>query len=298
MDSTALVSFIVPCFNRAASVGLTIKSIRLDAPLSEIIVVDDGSTDRSWEVISAFSDIIARRTENRGVSSARNLGLRMATRSYIRFVDSDDTVPAGSSEELLSTARHSLAAVGRADDPGYGFPDLEAGSQISTELLFRSTLPLGLALIPRSALIEARGFSEQLSIGEDQELAIRLARNGLIFQQVDGEVYRIGHQADNRLTQGDRKLVFDQLRVTIERLTQLAITQEERLMVGRNAWGLAREASRQGARAEAADLFEAAFEVGGRMAIVAPRVLRLLYRFMQPIQAECVLAALKRIAGR
>jgi GT2 family glycosyltransferase len=298
MHSTAKISFIVPCFNRAASVGLTIESIRLDAPLSEIIVVDDGSTDRSWEVISAFSDVIARRVKNQGVSSARNVGLSMATREYVRFVDSDDTVLPGSSQELLSVVERNLAAVGRADDPGYGFPEIEAGSQISTKLLFRSTLPLGLALVPRSALVQAGGFSEQLSIGEDQELAIRLARNGLVFQQIDCAVYRVGHQADNRLTRGDRKLVFDRLLVTLDRLTQLAATQDERLMIGQNAWSLAREASRHGARAQASDLFEAALKVGGKMAIVAPCALRLLYRFMQPFQAERVLAALKRIAGR
>ncbi len=260
--------------------------------------MDDGSTDESWEVISAFNHVKAKRTENRGVSSARNVGLEMATGTYVRFVDSDDTVPIGSSEKLLAVATQDRAAVGRADDANYGFTTIDGGDFIPTEMLFCSTLPVGLTMFPKAALVRIGGFDEQLMIGEDQELSIRLAKNGLLFRQIDEEVYRVGHRAEHRLTRGADSIVFDRLFLTVERLIQLAATENERLMVGRNAWGLAREASRRGCRKQAVALFSVAIKAGGERAVIAPSPLRLLYTLMSPYRAERILAATKRIAGR
>lgn len=89
------VSIIVPVFNvedyleecLSSAVGQDYESI-------EIIIVDDGSTDSSGEIIDTFkkrySFIQSVKTKNQGQSSARNLGLEMATGDYVLFLDSDD----------------------------------------------------------------------------------------------------------------------------------------------------------------------------------------------------------------
>jgi len=88
-----LVSVIVPCYNRADIVAETIESVLAQSyQLLEIIIVDDGSTDDTREVVMRYSDPRIRYfyKANGGLSSARNAGLDEARGEYIAFLDSDD----------------------------------------------------------------------------------------------------------------------------------------------------------------------------------------------------------------
>lgn len=86
------VSVVIPSYNRAALVGETIENmLRQTLPPHEVIVVDDGSTDNSVEVIKAFGDRVRLiQQPNRGPGAARNAGFAVATCDYIQFMDSDD----------------------------------------------------------------------------------------------------------------------------------------------------------------------------------------------------------------
>jgi len=86
------VSVIIPTFNRKHSINRAIKSV-LDQSYKpfEIIIIDDGSTDGTYELIKqSFPEIIVIRQSNSGVSSARNLGFKKAKGDWIAFLDSDD----------------------------------------------------------------------------------------------------------------------------------------------------------------------------------------------------------------
>jgi len=88
-----LVSVIIPCFNRADIVGETIESVLAQShKLLEVIIVDDGSTDDTREVVARYGDPRIRYfyKANGGLSSARNAGLEEARGEYIAFLDSDD----------------------------------------------------------------------------------------------------------------------------------------------------------------------------------------------------------------
>lgn len=89
---TPSISVVIPTYNRAATVGAAIRSVLAqDSPPDEIIVVDDGSTDRTEEVLAEFGDALqVLRKPNGGVSSARNAGVRLARSEWIAFLDSDD----------------------------------------------------------------------------------------------------------------------------------------------------------------------------------------------------------------
>ncbi|MFT4034766.1 MAG: glycosyltransferase [Patulibacter sp.] len=92
------VSVVIPCFNYADYVARAIDSaLAQEWPTEalEIIVVDDGSTDRSAEIISSYGDqIIAIHQQNGGLISAVNAGVELATGDYIALLDADDVWPA------------------------------------------------------------------------------------------------------------------------------------------------------------------------------------------------------------
>lgn len=101
-----LVSIIVPAYNAESTISRCLNSvIKQSYKALEIIVIDDGSTDRTLDILDEYagadSRIIAMHIENGGVSHARNVGLEIATGQYIQFVDSDDWVEEDATEMLV-----------------------------------------------------------------------------------------------------------------------------------------------------------------------------------------------------
>jgi len=89
------VSVIIPCYNKRAYVAAAIESALAQTHPCEVIVVDDGSSDGSLEVVRQFDGRIRWVTgPNRGGSAARNTGLQMAQGHWIQFLDADDILPA------------------------------------------------------------------------------------------------------------------------------------------------------------------------------------------------------------
>jgi hypothetical protein len=88
----AIVSVVIPTYNRAELVRETVASVLQQShPPSEVIIVDDGSTDGTAAVCAAFVEPVRYiRQENAGVSAARNRGIREARGDWIAFVDADD----------------------------------------------------------------------------------------------------------------------------------------------------------------------------------------------------------------
>ena len=99
MKSSPLVSIIIPCYNRENYITDALNSaLNQTYENIEIIVVDDGSTDNSVAVLTKYGDKINLiQQKNKGVSAARNTGLRLASGDYIIFLDSDDWL----SEDLV-----------------------------------------------------------------------------------------------------------------------------------------------------------------------------------------------------
>ena len=97
MNNPELISLIIPCYNAESTIIKCLTSVISQNYQSlEIIIIDDGSTDRTSEIIADFQKkdgrIILYQQINSGVSKARNKGIELASGEYICFVDSDDWV--------------------------------------------------------------------------------------------------------------------------------------------------------------------------------------------------------------
>lgn len=101
-----LVSIIMPVYNAGEYLKLIFQDILNQTyQMFELIVINDGSTDNSWEIIQSFMRRDARvsviNVENGGPSKARNIGLQKAKGTYIRFVDADDRLPIESISKMV-----------------------------------------------------------------------------------------------------------------------------------------------------------------------------------------------------
>jgi len=85
------VSIVIPAFNSAKLIGATLETVLAQSePPVEIIVVDDGSTDHTVDVVARYERVRILRQTNGGPSKARNVGIQAACGDYIAFLDSDD----------------------------------------------------------------------------------------------------------------------------------------------------------------------------------------------------------------
>lgn len=108
------ISVVIPLYNKAPHIADAISSALMqDVPPAEIIVVDDGSTDRGGSVVERFQKDGVRliRQHNFGVSAARNTGVQAATSEYVAFLDADDEwLP--SHVETLTLLLHDFPGLG------------------------------------------------------------------------------------------------------------------------------------------------------------------------------------------
>ncbi|HEV8338451.1 MAG TPA: glycosyltransferase family 2 protein [bacterium] len=185
------LSVVIPAYNRAEVVAHTLTSLTgqsLPPELYEIIVIDDGSTDRTPEVVSAWEEggrvRLLRRSDNRGPGAARNDGIRRASGEIVVFVDSDVVVrPDFLSHHLEAHRQAGRAVVCRgpvvpvSEIPAPGAPL----GRLPVAALSPSFFDPANASLPRSELLAAGLFDERFGTygWEDFDLGFRLRRRGL-----------------------------------------------------------------------------------------------------------------------
>ena len=182
------LSRVIPAYNVEAYIGPCLDSIydgNPDLASFEVIVVDDGSTDGTAEVIDRYARLYGNLTvvsqENLGVSRARTNGLAKAQGDYIWFIDSDDFLPAHGLGEALKLVREAtpgtlfmmpLRWVGREDcresfDYTIDRPLLMSGKDVLYDPRFPQWMP-GRYLIPRSLFENKSLYFPQGIIHEDE----------------------------------------------------------------------------------------------------------------------------------
>jgi len=103
------ISVIIPTYNRLWSLPQAVESCRCAGAKVEIVVVDDGSTDGTWDWLQSQRDVVAIRTDNWGKDWAVETALRQASGEFIRFLDSDDWLRLDTNTRQLGLARGTAA---------------------------------------------------------------------------------------------------------------------------------------------------------------------------------------------
>jgi len=230
MSRRPRISVIVTAYNRAAMVGDAIASVlRQTMADFELIVVDDGSTDRTVEIVKAIDDPRIRlivHEWNRGVQHARNSGLEAARGEYVAWLDSDDLARPRRLEieaDYLD-AHPEIAMIGsaagtiRAGGGRSRLPRARASchEQIAAMLLFRSAL-LQSSLMGRADILKQYPYRSDFPVCEDLDQFIRLARDHRVANLPQVLVDRRMHtgQAVNRraamIVEKKRLLLGEQL---------------------------------------------------------------------------------------
>ena len=135
-----LISIIVPVFNAEAYIVECIESIIAQTYTNlEIILVNDGSTDKSLQIIQRFIDqrIHIIDSVNQGVSVARNLGLEYSSGAFIFFLDADDLIPSNAISKLTASQKNT-----NADLIISGFQNIGHKAQKKTTLVFEKNTSL------------------------------------------------------------------------------------------------------------------------------------------------------------
>jgi glycosyltransferase involved in cell wall biosynthesis len=188
------VSIVIPAKNAAAYVRETVASALMQSGVSDIIVVDDGSTDGTVAIVRAISDPRLRLMTNdaTGVSAARNLGARNAFGDWLIFLDADDRLRPDAVATLLAAATTAPGAIlvygdyNTIDSAGrtIGRRDLLKGRRKpSGQVLERLAggnfiVTGGIMLICADAFRAAGGFDVSLRYCEDWHCWCRLAATG------------------------------------------------------------------------------------------------------------------------
>jgi glycosyltransferase involved in cell wall biosynthesis len=103
-----LVSIVITAYNAEKTIGYTLESaVRQTWQCKETIVVDDGSTDRTAEVVRQFKNVMLVSTENRGLSGAQNYAFPLSQGDYIQYLDADDLLAPDKIERQLAALRSS-----------------------------------------------------------------------------------------------------------------------------------------------------------------------------------------------
>jgi glycosyltransferase involved in cell wall biosynthesis len=186
-SSNPVVSVVMPAYNRGDYVGAAIESVlRQSYPHWKLHIVDDGSMDRTAEVIRGFSDprIHYVYQPNAGQSAARNRAIADSSGAFVCFLDSDNLwlhdkleyqvalAQANPGFDVFYSETQTISATG---EPLENARSQRWSGQVTARLLRNNFVNFNTSLIRAAPLRQVGGFDQQLRSGEDYDLWLRLS---------------------------------------------------------------------------------------------------------------------------
>lgn len=303
----SLVSVIIPCYNAENYVSEAIESA-LDQTYSnvEVIVVDDGSTDRSIEVVRSFGDRVRlQQIDREGACAARNLGLQLSRGEFIQFLDADDVLLPNKLEMQLPVLQADQADLVFCN--GYLFGDDRPQRPIKKLLnlpspdgvdSFLYCLSNGFGtegpLHRRHFLEKVKGFRKGLAGAQEFDLHIRLGAAGVRLHKLNDFLFKHrNHNSPNRITRtakppGFMAQVFMDLFKQLEDSPEL-LTPDRREALAGALFQHSIFAYRDGAETIAKKGFQFAKEISPAFSYKERQLYKLLAQYFEPMLLENLL---------
>jgi len=234
-----LVSVIIPTYNNFNFLENAILSvINQSYENIEIIVIDDGSTDKSFETLSKFQNqIICCFQENKGPAAARNKGLELSKGKYVMFLDADDIIL---KEKLLHQCEfldknpnidlvYSNGFRFQVIDGAEKYRELDKTGELLNKnlnqvdylyfLMSKNLFPIHAALLRTNKLKSIGGFDEKLSACEDWDLWYRFAEKFSIAYQ---DEYLIKYRLSEKSNSSDIMRNYREVENVMEKISKSA----------------------------------------------------------------------------
>ena len=275
---SADVTVVIPCYNAERFVGQAIQSALDQGPNVEVIVVDDGSTDASLDVIASFGDRIRFETgPNRGACAARNAGLALANGQFVFFLDADDYYDGMFVPRVAESMRRYSCDIGLGL---YKTVGANGKSNVTSRLTSRATrraifsawariqaAQTGAVGWRRDFLIRIGGWRDQLRKAQDIELGCRgmLAGARARVFDIGFAVYRAEMRPYRIALQNDAATVASMVEAARDLATLASNSSAaDRRCIGEFAYAIARMAFRRDHVVEAREALALARELGLR----------------------------------
>lgn len=181
------VSAVIPVFNRPVQIKRAVDSVLAQTYRNvECIVVDDGSTDETLSVLKEYGDRIkVISTVNRGVSAARNTGVKNATGEYIAFLDSDDEWKPEKIEKQINYMTSQKYKVSQTNETwirngkfaNQTKKHIKTAGDIFLQSLDGCIVSLSTVVMEKTLFEKYGGFDEELAVCEDYDLWLRMSVN-------------------------------------------------------------------------------------------------------------------------
>ena len=233
------VSVVIPVYNREAYVGQAINSILAQTFTDfEVVVIDDGSADRSRDVAGSYRDPRVRlvcHERNQGLPKTRNRGIDVARGPYLAFLDSDDVaLPTRLAKQVEFLDSHpDHAAVGAwidwMDEAGRPLGRTKRrptdARDVSALRLFRQGIE-NTASLARTAILRAYRHNESFAVSEDFELWARIAAEHPIANLPEVLVRRRAHEEQTSKGKDESTRLYRQA-IYARQLALLGVAFEE-----------------------------------------------------------------------
>ncbi len=235
MDDYGLISVIVPVYNAEKYLEKSINSV-LNQTYShwELILIDDGSLDKSKEICDKFSNRNSRikvfHQANAGVSAARNRGIEAASGEYITFLDADDILPSYSLETLVCSLIKNKADVAMGTTCGEKW-GTQSGTEIwkdeeglQNSLMDNPYTYAAWGKLYRHEMIGETQFNTHIKINEDSFFVFQIMCKKPVCVCTDKEIYKYTQVPGSASRSTFSEKYFDILRVAEKKY---AIVQEQ-----------------------------------------------------------------------
>jgi glycosyltransferase involved in cell wall biosynthesis len=229
-----LVSVVIPAYNAEKYLEETLASVRAQTFSDyEILVVDDGSTDRTVQIASDFGGVKLLLQQNRGSAAARNTGIRAARGAYVAFLDADDIwLPSKLEKQVAHLQAHPRTEWSYTDALVFDMPARRTVCQIGRRirlhegeilrpLLLRSFIPSATPVVKKTALMEAGLFDERRErrFAEDWSMWLRIAERHPV-KLIDEPLAMIRMHTDNRSQLADPFERYRSARAILEQIME------------------------------------------------------------------------------